>query len=307
MNLEDVATDPLPLEGLEPADRWMLSRLARITACVTVELTERYGFSTALGELYHFVWHDFCDWYVELAKPRLLAGGEERRVVQRMLAFVLDQSLRLLHPFVPFVTEAIWQQLTTVLPDRGLGDGLTAPPAEALVEALWPELPQEFIDPGLEEQFALLQEVVRAVRRSKRSVGLQERTPVSAVLSCHDQGTLALLEPSRELLTQSAVVDPLEMGVEVPRPAGSITQVLDRLQVFVPVADLVDIARERARLEKQLEDCQRQLTAVEGRLANEEFRSKAPSEVVERETERAGELRTQAEALKTNLAGLREG
>jgi len=307
MNLEGVAAGPLPLEGLEPADRWLLSRLARVSAQVTVELAERYGFNTALGELYHFVWHDFCDWYVELAKPRLRAGAEERRVAQRMLAFVLDQSLRLLHPFVPFITEAIWQQLTTVLPERGLGEGLAAPPAEALMTAPWPQPSQALIDPGLEEQFALLQEVVRAVRRSKRSVGLQERTPVPAVLSCHDRGTLDLLEPSRELLRQSAVIDPLEMGVEVPRPRGAVTQVLDRLQVFVPVADLVDIARERARLEKQFEDCQRQLSAVEGRLANQEFRSKAPPEVVERESERAEELRTQAEALRSNLAGLREG
>ncbi len=306
MNLEGVTTDPLSLEGLEPADRWILSRLTHISSLVTVQLTDRYGFSAALGELYHFVWHDFCDWYVELAKPRLQADGEERRLVQRTLAFVLDQTLRLLHPFLPFITEATWQELAKALPDRSLGSCLPAPPADALIIAPWPQLPEDLVDSGLEGQFALLQEVTRAVRRSKRSVGLQEGTEVSAVLSCHDEETRALLEPLRELLIRSAVLESLEVGVELARPSGSVTEVLDRLQVFVPVADLVELSRERGRGEKQLENCRRQLASVESRLADEEFRQKAPPEVVDREAGRAQELRRQAEALEMNLRGLGE-
>jgi len=243
---------------------------------------------------------------VELAKPRLQAGGQERSLAQRTLAFVLDQTLRLLHPFIPFVTEAVWQELARALPERSLNDGLAAPAAEALVVASWPALPEDLVNPRLEEQFALLQEVTRAVRRSKRSVGLQEGTEVSAVLSCHDEETRALLEPLRELLIQSAVLESLEVGVELARPSGSVTEVLDRLQVFVPVADLVDLSQERARLEKQLENCRRQLESVESRLADEEFRQKAPPEVVDREAGRAQELRRQAEALEMNLRGLGE-
>jgi valyl-tRNA synthetase len=304
MNLEGCPSGLPDLAGLTAPDRWVLSRLAATAGLVTWELGETYGVSTAMGALYHFVWHDFCDWYLELTKARLRAGGDEKKLAQRMLAFVLDQSLRLLHPFIPFLTEAVWQQLNAVLPERTLSDQLPAPPACALVVARWPALDEELIDPGLEAEFALLQEVARAIRRSKRSVGLEERTPLAAVLSCHDQETSRLLESLAPLLIEAAVLSNLEVDVELPRPVGSVTQVLERLQLFLPVADLVDVARERVKLEKQLQGCEQQLTNVRQRLANEEFLRKAPAEVVEREEARAQELANQSELLRTNLAGL---
>ena len=304
MNLEDSPGGPPALTGLTAPDRWILSRLACTAGLVTRELGERYGVSAAMGALYHFVWHDFCDWYLELTKSRLRAGGEEKRLAQRMLAFVLDQSLRLLHPFIPFLTEAVWQQLNAALPDRTLGDRLPAPPASALVIGHWPQLAEDLVDPGLEAEFALLEEVARAIRRSKRSVGLEERTPLAAVVSCHDQETHRLLESLRPLLIEAAVLSDLQVGMEVPRPASSVTQVLERVQLFLPVAGLVDLARERAKLEKQLEGCTKQLAALRQRLANEEFRRKAPPEVVEREEARAQEVANQSEQLRTNLAGL---
>ncbi len=304
INLEGAAPGEVSPDDLTAQDHWILSRLARVSREATVELAQRYGFSAALGGLYHFVWHDFCDWYVELAKSRLEAGGGERQVAQRMLAFVLDQALRLLHPFVPFVTEAVWQHLGAALPERGLSAELAAPAAEALVWAAWPGLPERLIDPRLEQQFTLLQEVTRAVRRTKRSVGLQERMPVSAVLSCYGAETQELLRPVQELLKSSAVLVDLEIGVELPRPPASALQVLDSLQVFVPLADLVDLSRERTKLEKQLTERRKHLATAEARLANEEFRRKAPAEVLERTEGRAQELRAQVEALKENLAGL---
>ena len=304
MNLSDLAEEPFLLEEAPEEDRWILSRLATVSRRATLELAERYGFSPAMSELYHFVWHDFCDWYLELAKPRLRAGGRERRLAQRPLAFVLDHCLRLLHPFIPFVTEAIWQHLNRLAPERSLNERLPAPPAEALVVAPWPGLPEDLVEPALEEQFALLREVIRALRRTKRSVGLQERTPVPAVLSCHDPGTGALLESLRPLLLEVGALGSVHIGVRLPRPAGSLVQVLPRLEVFVPVADLVDLERERARLRKQLKNCRGQLEAVQRRLADEQFRRKAPPEVRRREAERAQELHTQAQALEANLQAL---
>jgi valyl-tRNA synthetase len=306
LNLEDCPSGPLALTGLTAPDHWVLSCLARTAGLVTQELGGRYGVAAAMGALYRFVWHDFCDWYVELTKARLRAGGDEKHLAQRMLAFVLDQSLRLLHPFIPFLTEAVWQQLNAVLPERALGDRLPAPPASALVIARWPDLAEDFIDPALEAEFALLEEVARAIRRSKRSVGLEERTPLPAVLSCHDQETCRLLESLGPLLVEAAALSDLEVGMALPRPAGSVTQVLERLELFLPVAGLVDLARERAKLEKQLQGCSQQLAAVRQRLTNEEFRRKAPPEVVEREEARAQELLHQSEVLRVNLAGLRE-
>jgi len=304
MNLGGCPRGPVLLEELAAEDRWILSRLARTAGKVTAQLTDEYGFSTALQSLYSFVWHDFCDWYVELSKPALHSAGPERGVTQRMLAFVLDQSLRLLHPFMPFITEAIWGEMGKLLAGRGLNDELLAPVSEALVVARWPELPRKLIDQQLEEQFALLHELTRAVRRSKRSVGLQERAAVTAVVSCRDDATRRMVEPLLELLKQSAGLQECRLGINLERPPESVVQVLERLQVFVPVSGLVDLDRERARLRQQLQDCRQQLQGVQGRLANESFLRKAPAEVVEREHQRLADLRTRVEAIEMNLAGL---
>jgi len=300
MNLADGrgADGPLALE-----DRWILSRMQRAVRKVT-ECLEGFRFNEAIRTIYEFAWNEFCDWYLEIIKPRLAAEPES--VVRRVLAHVADGLLRLLHPFMPFLTEELWQHLRA----RSLQGDLDWPGAvfrESIMVSPWPEEEPDRRDPGAEETMALLQGIVRAVRNIRGQFALGERRKVKVVVSAPEEDLAERLREHERILKDIGCMEGLSCGADLPRPEKSAMEVVGQVEVFVPLAGLIDLEEERKRLRKRVEEVQRGLDIIMKKLSNRNFLTRAPAEVVERERERKADLEAQIGKLREGLARLDAG
>ena len=317
---------PLRREDLAIEDRWILSRLAGCIAEVDRRL-ERYQISEVANTLYSFFWSDFCDWYVELVKPRLYskshAATETRShegqtegadIARQVLVWVLDQSLRLLHPIVPFLTEALWQQLNEKVPQRGLAEIKPAEPA--LIVARWPaggvaQPPSAgaWRDLEVERDMAALQDVIRALRdtlariNTNRSAAKQPaigKTPHALLRA--DESIAARLTEQHAVIERLGRCESLEIGTTLAKPPESATQVLAGIEVYVPLHGLMNLDVERKRLTKERDELQGHIARLSGKLANEGFVAKAPAAVVEQERTRLAEMNDRLATIERNLA-----
>lgn len=305
-------------EALALEDRWILSRLR---ACIEQcdRRLARYEFSDYAAALYSFFWSDFCDWYVEWIKPRLAQRNDAgeftprfdppAQTARRVLAFVTDQVLRLMHPAVPFITEALWQKLNVAAPQRGLCGLRAAEPA--LIRAAWPRADGLPADAAAEREMDALQTIIRAVREVRARVNvLRAQAKQPAIRTLPRAAVRAPAELSMALrgdlpaLVRLGQCDAFEIGPDVAKPDESFATVLAGVEVYVPVGGLADLAIERQRLAKQLEELRGQKQRVEGKLANEGFVRNAAAAVVEKERARAAELDEQIQAVRRNLAEL---
>jgi valyl-tRNA synthetase len=293
MNLD---RPPAPLHGkpVRLEDRWIRSRLAATVRAVT-EALEDVRFHDAAEAIYAFTWNELCDWTIELAKRRLAAGGEDGDVARRVLLGVLDATLRLLHPYAPHLTEEIWGSLR----EGGLVDG-----APALIVAPWPEMDADAIDPEAESAMSLLQGIVRAVRSLRHIHGIGERESLEAVLSVPDPQERAILEREGEIVRALAAVSRMEVRERADRPPRSGVAVVGTAEVFVLLPGNLDVAKQRAALEKKIARVEEGLRAADARLSNEGFLRGADPDVVEAERARREELRVERDALRRNLEGL---
>jgi len=280
--------------GEEITDRWILSRVATTVRDVTGSLSA-YRFNEAVNALYRTMWNDFCDWYLEIAKVRMAAGEEAPKAV---LAHILDALLRLLHPIVPFVTEAVWAQLNAVAPIRGPGD---LPAEEILAAAAWPRAQSEWIDPDAEAQVGAVRELISGIReaRSRHNVPAADTVPVTVVAAGDEAG---LIERTAGIIRGLAGVSELAVDASA-RPSGTDATVVDG-NIQALVHDVIDIEAERSRLTKRLETLQRGIKGAAGKLANAGFTANAPAEVVERERQRLEEMRAEEAAVKESLKAL---
>ena len=298
------------LEGLDPAefdpdkmditDRWILSRLVKTISEVTESL-DKFKYSEPLASLYRFFWNDFCDWYLEWAKPRV-QDERKKPIAQNVLAFVLDHTLRLLHPFVPFITEGIFQKLNEIAPLRELKGIAESKEAKALVIAQWPERLESLMDEDAEKQIMLVQSAIRTVRdiRSNRNIPPNEMLVVSAK---SQQETVEILNGNAELIQQLAGVKEFKAGTALVKPANAAISIMDDA-TEVYVHDAVDLQAERAKLEKQKEQIEKAKEAVEAKLANENFVTKAKPEVVAQAGDRLTELSEQLNTVEKHLSEL---
>jgi valyl-tRNA synthetase len=293
MNLEGAAGAP-PAKAPAPAafeDRWILSRLADAAAACT-EAVERYGFNEGLRALYNFFWHDYCDWYVEIVKDRLKAGGDATQSCRAVLAFCLDRLLRLLHPFVPFGTEAVWQKL--------YGEAAQAAP---LIAARWPDGDAGARDPEAEREMALLQGVVRAVRNVRNKNGVARAAPLAVAVKA-DAAALAILDRHEAFLKRMAHIGALTRGPDLAKPASAVVEVVEAAEVFVVLDAGGNVEAQRKRLGKDLEKTRAAEASCRGRLENETFLSRAKPEVVAREKARHEELLAKIATLEKTLADM---
>ena len=289
----NLTEDSLPLPAApHPAslpDRWILSRHNRLIAAVT-RLIEDYQFGEAGRQIYEFLWGEYADWYIEIAKTRLYGGDPEARAAtQAILVHVLERTLRLLHPFMPFVTEAIWQGL----PHEG----------EALIIAPWPQPGPT--DPEAEAQMGLLMELVRGIRNARAEYNVEPARRIPALFVAGDQTTL--LQAHRDLLVNLARLDARQTQITAAladKPQQAVTLVSGPVVCYLPLAGMVDRDAERARLRRELDDLARQVARLEALLANTGFVTKAPAEVVARERDKLAELRTAHAKLAERLAQL---
>ena len=299
MNLGDGAP-PVDLDNLEFADRWILVRRDRTIAEVTQRL-KQFRFNDAAQAIYDFTWHDFCDWYVEMVKRRL---DDEQQAPQAraVLAFVLDTILRLLHPFMPFITDELWNHLGRVVPVRGLGEGNET--ADSVMLASWPCAIDALQEAGIGTEMKVMQEAVRAVRNIRSKMNIDDRTPVDAIVFSSEETLRQTVEENQADLVHMANLSGLTVTDSAEKPPQSAIEILGDLEVYVPLGNVIDLDAERARLEKQLDDVRAKLAGSEKKLANEQFVTKAPDEIVERERAKAADLRSQAEKLEQNLSDL---
>jgi valyl-tRNA synthetase len=311
MNLDGYTPAALKLEELPIEDRWILSRLATTAEAVTRSL-EGYHFSEVARALYDFIWTEFCDWYLEMAKGRLRKYEERstkseeeslRSSAQRVLVGVLDAIVRLIHPIMPFVADSIWQALNEAAFERGLPG--PEPAAESVVIASWPTFPAEWKDAGTERRMARMQELVRAVREVRNRYNVEPRTPLDVQVRCGPEvaSDFRALAP---FIAQLAGVGHLEVGADVAKPAQAASHLTPDFEVYVALAGLIDVAAEIKRLEKQLLDKRKALVAGQAKLDNASFRERAPAEVVQQQRDQVAEMRRQIETLEMNLKELQQ-
>lgn len=284
---------------LQPVDRWILSRLAVVTEEATAGL-ERYEFSGPGQALHDFLWSEVADWYVEAAKLRLYDGSPtERHTASAVLWSVLDRVTRMLHPYMPFLTEEIWQQLrkTGSSAGRQLSGWQGAMP-ESVMIAPWPASGD--LDVAAERDIGLVMDVIRAVRTSRSEYGVEPGKFVSATIAA-GQAAPALREAS-DLITRLARLRPLTIDDVLAETPGYVVALLvGDISVYLPLTEMTDVEAERSRLLKELESAEGAHRGVEAKLGNDNFVSRAPAEVVERERERGAGLRDRITRLQERL------
>ncbi|MDV6033686.1 MAG: valine--tRNA ligase [Phycisphaera sp. RhM] len=302
MNLEGYTPETIDVATLPVEDRWLLSRLATVTQQVT-EGIDQFKFADVSRILYDFAWHEFCSFYVEIAKPRL-ADPSQRAVTQNVIAHGLDTLLRLLHPIMPFVTESIWGFLGELAPERGLTPVKVSPFA---MKADWPQANRDHFDETIERQFTEFQNIVSAIRQIRASSNIPPRETVPAAIRC-SESSHKLLEPMKPYFAALAGADVLEIGpsaeaFETDAPLAIPT--ID-VEVHVDLERFIDVEAELTRLEKLLGQLLKQITGKESKLSNENFVSRAPAEVVEKERATLDDLLNQRQSVEGDINKLKE-
>lgn len=260
------------------ADRWLLGGLRAAVADVTARL-EAFDFAGAAMAVYQFFWSKLCDWYIELAKSPLRAGGADAERVQRILVHALDQGLRLLHPFMPYITEELWTRLPLSPEARG---------AESLVIAAWPSS-EGARDLDAERAAETLMTLISAVRSVRAGLGITPRMALEVVVAAPDATAAALAETARADLALLANVGTLKVAVDAARPDKSAVAVAGAYKVYVPLEGIIDIAAEVARIEKAIAKIDKEIQRLNDKLANERFVANAPEELVAAERAKLAE------------------
>ncbi|WP_211326570.1 valine--tRNA ligase [Paenibacillus flagellatus] len=292
MNLEGFTAADIDLSGeLRTADRWILHRLNE-TAREATRLMDQYEFGETGRQLYNFIWDDLCDWYIEFAKLSLYGDDEAaKRTTQSVLAYVLDRTQRLIHPFMPFISEEIWQHL----PHEG----------ETIVLAEWPVYDAKWEAPDAVAEMTLLMDVIRAVRNIRAEVNVPMSKKVELLVRASGDDTLAILRKNEEYVRRFCNTSSLEIATDVPNPDKAMTAVVTGAELFLPLAGLIDISQEVARLEKEVQSLNAEVERVEKKLANEGFVAKAPAKVIEEEKAKMRDYAEKREKVLARLAELK--
>lgn len=277
---------------LDLADRWIISRLQALTAD-TESALEQYRFNEAAQNLYHFIWNDFCDWYLEMAKPFLDDDAPQRkRVVLAVMFHVLDQGLRLLHPVMPFITEEIWQILRVKVPSL-------FEESKSIMTSEFPRSIKESIDVNADESVKIFQTVVTATRDLRAHLGISPKEKLTGFVKLNNQALfdeMTSLLPSMERLTNVNHV----LGSEWERKPGWVAKVFGDIEVAIEVGKHIDADAERKRIDAQIEEQKKRLAGIAARLGNENFRAKAPAKVIEAEEKLQEEINLTIKGLEEN-------
>jgi valyl-tRNA synthetase len=281
MNIEDYEETKLSKEDLKLEDKWILSRLQK-TRTIVSDAIDSYDFNIAAKSIYNFFWSEFCDWYIESVKPRL--NSDERTTVQHVLVSVLDSSFRLLHPFMPFITEELWQKL-------GVEDG-------EIIASSWPELKKELLDEDAEAKYSLLMEMVRGIRNVKADLNIPPSSKVQAYFtgSNPDNETKFLIET----LSNSEV-----MEFQENKLSNSVTAYADeKYTIYVKLVE-IDVQKEIKRLEKKYSKRVKEVERFRKKLSNEQFLKNAPEEIIEETKEKLQDATTSRKKLERLIEDLK--
>ncbi|MHA1530111.1 MAG: class I tRNA ligase family protein, partial [Alphaproteobacteria bacterium] len=284
----NTAETPPKHDQKHAVNKWIVGETVRIAAA-TDEALASYRFNDAANGLYSHVWGVFCDWYVELSKP-LLQGDDEaaRDETRATMAWALDQCLALLHPIMPFVTEELWGQIA----ERGM-----------LIHADWPDLPLDLVDPVADAEMAWVIKMIEGVRSARAEMNVPGGAQIPMVLTGAETAVVAeRLARNGALIQRLARLSGITLADQAPR--GSVTLAMEDCAINLPLAGVIDIAAEQARLDKALAKLAKEIGGLRGKLANEKFLARAPAEVVAEQRERLAGVEAEREKLGVALTRL---
>jgi len=273
---------------LETEDKWILSKLNSVIKEVNDNM-DSFELGVAAQKVSDFIWDSFCDWYIELSKPRLLGEDEESKVsAQKILLYVLTEILKLLHPFMPFITEEIWQ----ALPHDG----------DMLMLERYPEYSEKLSFPKDEQSFEILMDAIKAIRSRRAEMNVPPSRKAHLIVVT-DKGEI--FENGKAFLMKLAYAGEVSVSKEAPADVeGMVSVVTGEAKMFMPMADLVDLAKERERIEKELEKAQKEYDGQMAKLTNDSFLAKAPEKVIENEKDRANKAKALIDNLTESLKKL---
>ncbi|SFE24046.1 valyl-tRNA synthetase [Paenibacillus catalpae] len=270
MNLEGFTAADIDIKSnLGTAERWILHRLNE-TVREATRLIDSYEFGETGRILYNFIWDDLCDWYIEFAKLNLYGTDEQaKRSTQSVLAYVLDRTQRLIHPFMPYISEEIWQHL----PHEG----------ESITVAAWPVYDEALEAPEAVKEMELLMDIIRAVRNVRAEVNVPMSKKVELLIKPSGEAEAAIVSRNEEFIRRFCGTSSFETGLGIAAPDKAMTAIVTGAELYLPLAGLIDISQEIARLEKELAALNSEVERVEKKLSNEGFVAKAPAKVIEEE------------------------
>jgi valyl-tRNA synthetase len=291
MNLKDEAKNELPAENLlAAADKWVLSKLNNLIREVTDNL-DKYELGVAIQKIYDFLWDTYCDWYIELTKARLYSDDEaQKNTALQVLVYVLDQTLRLLHPFMPFITEEIWQSLPH--------------DEEALIVAKWPEFREDLQFAKEEAEMESVMDAIRAIRNRRAEMNVPpSRKAALFVLSSKAR----MYKEGEGFIQRLAYAESVTILEKEPNNIdGMVCCTTADAKLYIPMGELVDVAKELERIDKELEKARKNLAMLEGKLSNENFVARAPQAVVDAEREKAAKAKDLIVQLEESAAALQK-
>ena len=292
MNVEGMTVADIDFSGKKSvADRWILTRLNETIEKVT-DLFDRFEFGEAGRQLYNFIWDDFCDWYIEMSKETLYGENEAAKQVNKsVLVYTLDQILRLLHPIMPFVTEEIWSQI----PHEG----------DSLVVATYPVVRPELTNDTAAKGMEVLKELIRSVRNIRSEVNTPLSKPITLLIQTSDEAVDTFLKANQNYIDRFCNPEELTIASDLEAPELAMSAVLTGATIYLPLAGLINIEEEIARLEKELDKWNKEVKRVQGKLANERFVANAPEEVVAQEREKEADYLEKQKVVEERIAQLR--
>lgn len=294
MNLADDTKAELPADkdNFSLADKWILSRLNETIETVTKNF-DKFEFGEAGRALYNFIWNDFADWYIEMTKETLNGDDQAaQKTVQAILAYVLDNTLRLLHPIMPFVTEAIWQEM----PHEG----------ESIVTAAYPTVNADLNDEQAEVDFNSLVDLIKAVRTIRTEANAPMSTTIDILIKTSDENLQRIFKENVDYINRFVKPKDLQIAADIQAPDLAMTQIISGAEIYVPLAELIDLDEEIARLQDEIKKFQGEVKRANGKLGNEKFVNKAPEAVVAAEREKLTDWENKLQATQNRLAQLQD-
>ncbi len=299
MNLDDEFTpnSELITPNSSLADGWILSRLNSVTKDVQAALAD-YRFNDAASALYHFIWHEYCDWYLELSKPALIGdlGAAPRKATQTVLAHVLETALRLMHPIMPFITEEIWQNLPEEVRSQK-----SEVRKESIMVSAYPVADEKMINAGIEQDMKMVMDLILAIRNIRGEMNIAPSMQITVIVKVENKELGEHLEKSGGYAKTLARIKELRIGVSEEKPKNTATAVIRGAEVYVPLEGILDLTQERDRLQKEIAKISKDIEVFSKKLSNKNFVDKAPKEVVEKDTAKLEEFKAKRDKLEQSL------
>ncbi|UQS82688.1 valine--tRNA ligase [Bombilactobacillus folatiphilus] len=292
MNLEDTQPQLPAVEQLDLTDQWILSEL-NTTVENVLRLSDNYEFGEVGRALYNFVWNEFCDWYIELSKATLNGDNEQKKTAKRqVLAYILDQILRLLHPIMPFVTEKIW----LTMPHTG----------QSLVVAEYPVVHKELAQPQAVEQMQTVIELIQAIRQIRSQANAPLANPIDILIKPQDETKLSLINSSQEYIERLGHPKQLMIALDLQAPKLAMSAVVDGAEIYIPLAELVNLEEEIQRQEKELAKVRKDIDFLTGKLNNQGFVAHAPAQVIDQQKAKLNDARKRQTKIQARIAELKQ-